>query len=108
MTYRDKSHTLALTLVLAFCPLAAQAVSKGETLAREKACLSCHSVAKKVIGPAYKDVAKKYRHDARAPARLFDKVRQGGQGVWGKVPMPPQTELSDDELKTILSWVLQQ
>ena len=80
----------------------------GADLAKAKNCLACHAVDKKVVGPAYKEVAAKYKGDAGAPARLFDKVRSGGSGVWGQVPMMahPADKISDDDLKAAIHWIL--
>ena len=61
----------------------------AEDLLKKAGCTACHSNDKKVVGPAYKDVAKKYQGDAGAAAKLAEKVKKGGQGVWGPVPMPP-------------------
>jgi cytochrome c len=85
---------------------AAMAEDSGLALAQKNACMSCHSVDKKIVGPAYKDVAKKYAGDKGAAARLFAKVKAGGGGVWGPVPMPPNPQVSDADLKKILAWVL--
>jgi len=73
--------------------------------ATEKGCTACHAVDKKVIGPAYVDVAKKYKGDAKAPGVLAEKVVKGGQGVWGPIPMPPN-KVSDDEAKKLVAWIL--
>jgi cytochrome c len=77
-------------------------------LAQDKGCMACHQVAKKLVGPAYKDVAAKYRSDKAAPAKLAKKVREGGQGVWGQVPMPPNTQVSEKDADTLVKWVLSQ
>jgi cytochrome c len=73
-------------------------------------CLACHAKDKKLVGPAYKDVAAKYKGKADAVATLSAKVRKGGQGVWGPVPMPPTAadKLSDADLKAAIEWVLKQ
>lgn len=97
---------LALALALGLGGGIAQAAADGEALAKENGCLSCHSVAKRVVGPAYQAVAKKYKGDSGAAARLEKKVRNGSKGVWGQTPMPPQTNVSDADLKTIIAWVL--
>jgi cytochrome c len=78
----------------------------GMALAQKNACLSCHSVDKKIVGPAYKDVAKKYAGDKGAQARLVAKVKAGGKGVWGDIPMPPNPQVSPEDLNTIVAWVL--
>lgn len=75
-------------------------------LAQKNACMACHAVDKKVVGPAYADVAKKYAGQADALAKVSDSIRKGGAGKWGPVPMPAQAALSDADLKTLASWVL--
>ncbi|MFC3531486.1 c-type cytochrome [Vogesella facilis] len=77
-------------------------------LAQKYSCTACHAVEKKVVGPAYRDVAKKYAGDKGAEARLIAKVKAGGSGVWGSVPMPPNPQVSDADLKTLVKWVLSQ
>ena len=90
-------------LVLAVAqPAAADDQTK---LATEEGCTACHAVNKKVIGPAYKDVAKKYKSDAKAADTLAAKVVKGGSGVWGSIPMPPN-KVSDDEAKKLVAWIL--
>ncbi len=75
-------------------------------LAKQKNCLACHNVDKKVLGPAYKDVAAKYASDPGAAARLSKKVREGGTGVWGKVPMPANPKVSEAEADSLVKWIL--
>ncbi|WP_293760911.1 c-type cytochrome [uncultured Aquitalea sp.] len=75
-------------------------------LAQKNNCLSCHAVDKKVVGPAYKDVAKKYASDKGAEAKLIAKVKAGGSGNWGPVPMPPNAQVSDADVKTLVKWIL--
>ena len=87
-------------------PLPALADSAGLALATAKNCLSCHNIGKKVVGPAYKDVALKYRGDEAAAARLATKVRQGGGGVWGVVKMPSNPQVSETESKQLVAWIL--
>ncbi|MBA4708251.1 c-type cytochrome [Aquitalea aquatica] len=77
-------------------------------LAQKNNCLSCHAVDHKVVGPAYKDVAKKYAGDKGAEAKLIAKVKAGGSGVWGPIPMPPNAQVSDADIKTLVKWVLAQ
>lgn len=77
-------------------------------LAQEKACLACHAVDKKVVGPSYKEIAAKYRTDKNAEANLIKKVRAGGVGVWGQVPMPPNTTVSDKEAQILVKWIMSQ
>ena len=77
-------------------------------LAQKSACLACHQVDKKVVGPAYKDVAAKYKGDKTAEAKLIKKVKEGGKGVWGEIPMPPNPQVKDEDIKTLVKWVLSQ
>lgn len=92
-----------LAALLAAAPAAALA---DEALASKNGCLACHAVDKKVVGPAYKEVAAKYRNDKGAEARLVDKVKKGGMGVWGQVPMPPNAQVSDADVKALVKWIL--
>ena len=79
----------------------------GEELFKKHNCTTCHSIDKKIAGPALKDIAAKYRGDKEAQARLEKKVRSGGSGVWGKMPMPPAPKtVKDEHIKTIIQWVL--
>jgi cytochrome c len=77
-----------------------------QALATAKNCLACHNIDRKVVGPAYKDVAAKYRGDKSAPARLAAKVMEGGGGVWGVVKMPSNPQVSETEAKKLVAWVL--
>lgn len=86
---------------------AAVDMAKGTELAQKNNCLSCHGIDKKIIGPAYQDVAKKYRGDKDAMAKLVKKVKEGGTGVWGQIPMPPNApKVSDADVATLVEWVL--
>ncbi|MFZ6743254.1 c-type cytochrome [Undibacterium sp. JH2W] len=75
-------------------------------LAKAKNCMGCHAVDSKVVGPAYKDVAKKYATDKTAEAKLVQKVIKGGTGVWGTIPMPANAQVSEAEAKTLVKWIL--
>lgn len=77
-------------------------------LATAKNCMACHSVDKKLVGPSYKDVAAKYAGQKDAAAKLEAKVLKGGSGVWGPVPMPANTQVSPDEARKLVAWVLAQ
>lgn len=93
----------AATLVLA-ATLPAQA---SEDLAKKHLCTTCHAVkGAKTIGPTYAEVAKKYAGQKDAEAKLVDKVKKGGQGVWGQVPMPPNAAVPDADVKVLVKWVL--
>lgn len=76
-----------------------------EALAKAKNCMACHAVDKKLVGPAYKDVAKKYAGDKAAEGKLAEKIQKGGSGAWGTVPMPPNN-VTPDEAKKLAHWVL--
>jgi len=82
--------------------------SDAPSLARNNQCLSCHKVDVKALGPSFKEVAAKYKGDPAAHARLSEMVRAGGKGVWGVVPMPPNKSMSDDDINTVVSWILAQ
>ncbi|TXG87984.1 MAG: c-type cytochrome [Thermomicrobiales bacterium] len=86
--------------------LVAAPVMASQELAQKKNCLACHAVDKKLVGPAYKEVAAKYKADKGAEAKLAEKVVKGGSGVWGQVPMPPNPQVSADEAKTLAKWIL--
>ena len=95
----------ALVLAAAACALASGAYAQ-EDLAKKHNCFACHAVDKKVVGPAYKQVADKYRGDKAAAAKLVEKVKKGGAGVWGPVPMPPNAAVPDAEVKKLVDWIL--
>jgi len=78
-----------------------------EALAKAKNCMACHAVDKKVVGPAYKDVAAKYKGDKAAVATRAAKIKAGGKGVWGEVPMPPNN-VTPEEATKLATWVLAQ
>lgn len=77
-----------------------------QALAQSKNCMACHSVDKKVVGPAFKDIAKKFGNQAGAADMLAQKIVKGSSGVWGPVPMPANTQVSEAEAKTLANWVL--
>jgi cytochrome c len=75
-------------------------------LAQKNGCMACHGVDKKIVGPAYKDVAKKYAGDKSAHDKLVAKVKAGGKGVWGQTPMPPNPQVKPEDLSKIVTWIL--
>jgi cytochrome c len=83
----------------------ANSAAADEALARKHNCLACHTVDKKAVGPAYRDIAKKYKGQNVA-AKLQEKVKKGGQGVWGPVPMPPNAAVPDADIKKLVDWIL--
>ena len=78
----------------------------SEALAKKHNCLACHAADKKLIGPSYAEVAAKYRGQKDAEAKLVEKVKKGGTGVWGQVPMPPNASVPDADIKALVKWVL--
>lgn len=102
-----KSIIAIATLAAGLAALPALAADSPEmALARKSNCLSCHAVDKKIVGPAYQDVAKKYAGQKDAEAKLVAKVKAGGKGVWGEVPMPPNPGVKDEDIKTLVKWIL--
>ena len=86
-----------------------QASSKDQqafAIAKQNACLGCHAINKKIVGPSFESVAQKYQADSNAQAFLKNKIAKGGAGSWGVVPMPANTKLSDAELTLLVSWIL--
>ena len=98
-----KSGLIIAALGLAFT--AAPALASME-LATKSACTACHAVDKKLVGPSYKDVAAKYKGNAKAEALLIEKVKKGGVGTWGQIPMPPNPNVKDADVATLVKWVL--
>ncbi len=84
--------------------VAAAPAFANKDLATKSGCMACHAIDKKLVGPSYQDVAKKYK--ASDEATLVGKVKAGGKGVWGQIPMPPNAKITDDEAKTLVKWVL--
>jgi len=81
-------------------------LSSGQAMMQKDGCAACHAVDKAVVGPAYNQVAAKYRGDKTAAAKLEQKVKAGGSGVWGAVPMPPNAAVPDADIKALVSWIL--
>jgi cytochrome c len=95
----------ALFALLAATTLVAPAMA-DLALATSKNCMACHAVDKKLVGPAYKDVAAKYAGQKDAVDKLSAKIMKGGSGVWGPVPMPANTQVNEAEAKKLAAWVL--
>lgn len=92
---------------IAACCLSAPVFADGLENAKKSGCMDCHTVSEKKVGPAFKDVAAKYKGDSEAEAKLIKKTKEGGSGVWGKMPMPKQaSRISDAELKETIGWIL--
>lgn len=93
-----------LCVLLSVC--ASNAAMANLQLAKDKNCMACHAVDNKLVGPAYKEVAKKYAGQKDAEAKLANKIIKGGSGVWGAIPMPPNPQVSQKEAETLAKWIL--
>jgi cytochrome c len=106
--YHPQHLRIAVSFLLVIPPISAHAVdvTKAQAIAQQHACLSCHAVDHKVVGPAYKDVAAKYASDPKARDYLVTKITGGSQGVWGTVAMPPNAGLTSDDVNVLVDWIL--
>lgn len=100
---RNTGWVVASAVAMLMGPAVAQA---NVDLAKKHNCTACHQVDTKTLGPAYKEVAKKYKGQKDAAAMLAQKVKKGGTGVWGNVPMPPNAAVPDADVKVLVSWIL--
>ena len=104
-----KLLSLALRVwLLVSAPAFAATVDGAQALARDHGCLACHGMLRKQVGPGFAQIAERYRSDAAAPSRLAGKIQGGSVGTWGRVIMPRQPQLSDEEAKALAGWVLSQ
>jgi cytochrome c len=103
---RRYSVMLAAAMLAAGSANAALDNTTADAMMKKDGCAACHAVDKKIIGPAYQDVAAKYKGDAGAAAKLAAKVKTGGVGVWGQIPMPPNSTVSDADIKDLVTWIL--
>jgi cytochrome c len=94
------------TTITACLLILAMPATADEAVAQANGCIACHKVDVKLVGPSYKDVAAKYQGDASAAETLRAKVRAGGVGTWGPIPMPPNTTMSDADLAAVIDWIL--
>ncbi|GAB7129025.1 cytochrome C-551 [Silvimonas sp. JCM 19000] len=102
--------TTALAVIAAgawICASAGYAATPLE-LAQQNNCLACHGVDQKIVGPSYKEVAAKYKGQKKAEAMLIQKIKNGGSGSFGTMPMPPNPQVADADLKTLVKWILSQ
>lgn len=99
---------IAYTAVAAALMAGSGVALADQKLAQEKNCMACHAVDKKMVGPAYKEVAAKYAGQKDAEAKLVQKVLKGGSGVWGPVPMPANAQVNEADAKKLVSWILAQ
>lgn len=106
MKMKSVSLILSVSAFMAVGSAHAADATAAKALATKSACLACHAADKKLVGPAYKDVAAKHNGQADAVAKVAARIKSGGSGMYGAVPMPPQVTLKDDELKLLAEWVL--
>ena len=99
---------LFFSLLLSFISvaIASEENQKAFALAKQNACLGCHAIDKKIVGPSFQAVAQKYKSDSNAQIFLQNKIAKGGAGSWGVVPMPANTKLSAAELTLLTNWIL--
>ena len=93
-------------VLLTVCIVTLDRVEASQTLAEKNGCLSCHALDEKVVGPSLKQIAQRYTGQEGVVARVAEAIVKGGVGVWGKVPMPPQAQLSDADAKALAVWVM--
>jgi cytochrome c len=106
MRMNIKHIVLAASAVLAASGAQALDAAAAKALASKSACLACHAVDKKMVGPSYKDVAAKHKGQADAVAKVAARIKSGGSGMYGAVPMPAQPNLKDEEAKLLATWIL--
>ncbi len=92
--------------MLISAPAFAQSNQAAATLANQSGCMVCHKVDEKLVGPGFRDVAEKYKDQAGAAEKLAQKIKKGGVGSWGRIPMPPHPQLSDESANVLAAWVL--
>jgi cytochrome c len=99
-------HRLAAISLAIFSLFGSSVALANPDLAKTKNCASCHSADKGILGPSYQAVAQKYANDKNAVSKLTEKVMAGGMGVWGKIPMPANPQVSKDEAEVLVKWIL--
>ncbi|SAL16486.1 cytochrome c family protein [Caballeronia sordidicola] len=92
--------------VAADMPTSAVSPADAMNIARKNACMGCHAVDRKLVGPSFQQIAEKYKGDAKALARLETKVRDGGSGVWGMLPMPSHRSMDSGDITKVVGWIL--
>ena len=96
----------AAVFAFAGAPAHAYDAPRAQMLAKQNACFGCHAVDRKLVGPSFAQIAQRYKNDAAADGKLVRKVKQGGAGVWGQIPMPSHPRLSEADAKVLVDWVL--
>jgi cytochrome c len=102
-------HATLMLAAAAFVAAPAYAAldkAQAEAMMKKDGCAACHSIDKKIVGPAYVDVAAKYKGDKNAQAMLEKKVKEGGVGAWGQIPMPPNSQVAPADSKDLVTWIL--
>ena len=100
---------ISISLLVSVSMLSTSCVAQDATsLAKKKACFGCHQIDTKLIGPAYKDIAAKYKDDKNAETALATKIRRGSSGVWGAAVMPPNPQVNEEEARALVKWILSQ
>lgn len=94
--------TAAAALILGVSGIA----SADQALAQKNACMSCHGVDKKIVGPAFKEIAAKYKGDKTASARMAKHIKEGTKGNFGPIPMPPNPQVKDEDINKMVAWIL--
>jgi len=97
---------LMMTAATAALLMMSGLASADQSLAQKNACMSCHGVDKKIVGPAFNDIAKKYAGDKSAKDQLVAKVKTGSKGVWGQIPMPPNPQMKAEDADKVIDWIL--
>ena len=103
---------MILKIICAFCIFYLQATHAASedqnafSLAKKNACLGCHAINKKIVGPSFESISSKYKNDSKAQVFLKNKILKGGSGSWGVVPMPANEKLNDADLMLLTSWIL--
>lgn len=110
-TYYSHDTAPAAAAVAAPAAVAATATDSADPVQKlltVNACTACHALDRKVIGPGFREIASRYQGDSTAPEKLARKIREGGAGVWGQIPMPPHQQLSGADLTLIVGWIMNQ
>lgn len=105
---KNSRFPLVVAAVLCLSGPAQAQTPPGEAMARKNACMACHGLVHKQVGPGFAQIAQRYRNDAEAPVRLAAKIRNGSVGTWGRVIMPRQTQVSEADAQALARWVLSQ
>jgi cytochrome c len=95
-----------MTSMIGIAVFVAPGAHASQELANKNGCIACHAVDKKLVGPSFKEIADKYKADKGAEGKLAEKVKKGGVGVWGQVPMPPNAQVKDEDIQVLVKWIL--